>query len=90
MNGVQEAWGRGHIAAALMMDIKSAFPSVAKECLVEKMREMGFDENFFGWTKSFIGERRVVMALGRYEGSRLAPRISSFTNPICYLYCRYT
>jgi hypothetical protein len=62
-NEVQEALGRGRIPAALMMDVKSAFPSVAKECLVKKMREMGFDENLVEWTKSFMEERRVVIAL---------------------------
>jgi predicted lipid-binding transport protein (Tim44 family) len=45
MDEVQEAWGRGQIAAALMMDVKSALPSVEKECLVKEMREMGLDEN---------------------------------------------
>jgi hypothetical protein len=46
MNEVQDA-------AALMMDVKSAFPSVAKECLVKKMREMRFDKNLVGCVKIY-------------------------------------
>ena len=32
---VQEAWSRGAIAGALLMDVAAAFPSVARECYGE-------------------------------------------------------
>ena len=35
-------------AAALCMDVAAAFPSVARECLMRKMRTMGLDENLVG------------------------------------------
>jgi hypothetical protein len=63
--------GRGQIAAALMVDLRSAFPSVTKECLVKEMREMGFDKNLVEWTKSFMEERWVVIALDGYEGPEI-------------------
>ena len=40
----QEAWGRGCIVGALLMDVAAAFPSVARSCLLRKMRGAGLDE----------------------------------------------
>ena len=40
---VQEAWGRGCIVGALLMDVAAAFPSVARGCLL-KMRKAKVDE----------------------------------------------
>ena len=34
---VQEAWKRGVIVGALLMDVAAAFPSVAQECRLRKM-----------------------------------------------------
>ena len=36
---VQEAWGRGCIVGALLMDVAAAFPSVARGCLLKKDEE---------------------------------------------------
>ena len=41
---VQEAWGRGCIVGALLMDVAAAFPSVARGCLLKKMRKARVDE----------------------------------------------
>ena len=41
---VQEAWGRGCVVGALLMDVAAAFPSVARGCLLKKMRRAGIDE----------------------------------------------
>jgi hypothetical protein len=41
MAKVQEVWKEGRVAGALMMDVAAAFPSVARECLLRKMRNMG-------------------------------------------------
>ena len=38
---VQEAWGRGCIVGALLMDVAAAFPSVARGCLLKKMKKAG-------------------------------------------------
>ena len=40
----QEAWSRGCITGALLMDVAAAFPSVARGCLLRKMRNAGLDE----------------------------------------------
>ena len=39
----QEAWGRGCVVGALLMGA-AAFPSVARGCLLRKMRERGIGE----------------------------------------------
>ena len=50
---VEEAWKKKEVAGALMMDIKEAFPTVNRRCLVNKMRRMEVDENWVGWTNSY-------------------------------------
>jgi ribonuclease HI len=71
MSTVQEAWSRGKVAAALMMDVEAAFPSVARECLLRKMREIGLDEGLVGWVDSFMRDRRVRMVVDGQEGDEM-------------------
>ena len=59
----QEAWKRGQITGALILDVAAAFPSVARGCLFRKMRAMGIDENLVDWTDSFMRDRRVIMSV---------------------------
>jgi hypothetical protein len=40
---MHEAWLHGSIAGVLLMDIKSAFPSMAKGRLVNEMKEKRMD-----------------------------------------------
>jgi hypothetical protein len=43
MKKVEEAWERGNTAAVLLMDIKGAFPHVARGNLIKKIEEMGLE-----------------------------------------------
>ena len=45
------------------MDVAAAFPSVARGCLLRKMRAMGIDEDLVGSTDSFMRDRRVIMSV---------------------------
>ena len=58
----QEAWSRGCITGALLMDVASTFSSVARGCLLRKMRNMGLGECLVKWTDSFMQERRAIMS----------------------------
>ena len=49
------------MVGALLMDVASAFPSMARGCLLRKMRRAGVDENLVRWTDSFMQERSVIM-----------------------------
>lgn len=40
----QEAWSQGCITGTFHLNVASAFPSVARGCLLRKMRGMGLDE----------------------------------------------
>ena len=62
---VQVAWGRGCI---LLMDVKAAFPSVARGCLLKKMRKAGVDECLVRWTDSLTRDRRVTMSVDGQDG----------------------
>ena len=68
---VQEAWSRGVVAGALLMDVAAAFPSVARTCLLRKMREARIDERLVRWTDSFMQDRRVIMSLDGQDGDEM-------------------
>ena len=41
----QEAWGRGRVTGALLMDVAAAFSRVARGFVLQKVRNMELDEN---------------------------------------------
>lgn len=45
MSRVEEAWGRGNIAALLLMDVKGAFDHVSSKRLQKRMQEIGLDSS---------------------------------------------
>jgi hypothetical protein len=47
---VEEAWDQKKIAATLMMDVKGAFLTDNRACLLHKMRQAKMDENLIQWT----------------------------------------
>ena len=49
------------------MDVAAAFPSVARGCLLRRLREMKVDEHIVGWAGSFMQERRVTMVIDGKE-----------------------
>ena len=59
----QEAWTRKKMVGALLIDVASAFPSVAKGCLLRKMRRAGLDEDLVRWTDSFMRNCSVIMSV---------------------------
>lgn len=54
------------------MDVTAAFPSVARGCLLRKMRSAGVDKCLVRWTDSFMRDRRVAMGLDGQEGEEAA------------------
>ena len=46
-----------------MMGAAAAFPSVARGCLLRKMKNTGIDENLVDWADSFMRDRRVIMSV---------------------------
>lgn len=46
-----------------MPDVATAFPSVARGCLLRKMRDRGLDKCLIRWTDCFMRDRRVVMSV---------------------------
>jgi hypothetical protein len=57
------AWTNGHITGLLLMDIKAAFPSVAKGRLVNLMKARQMDGDRIRWTERFLSERTVEMVI---------------------------
>ena len=41
------------------MDVAMAFPSVARGCLLQKMRNMDLDVSLVGWVDTFMPDRRM-------------------------------
>jgi len=86
------AWKEDNIAGILQMDMKAAFPSVARGRLIHAMKAMRIDGDLIRWTESFLSERTVGMvsegnvlqshsvAAGVPQGSPVSP----------ILFARYT
>jgi hypothetical protein len=55
------AWTHGHITGVLLMDIKAAFPSVAKGRLVNLMKVRKMDGDLIRWKQSVVSERTVLI-----------------------------
>jgi len=70
MKRVEEAWGRGNTAAVLM-DIKGAFPHVAKGNLIKRMEEMGFEADLVRWVERFMEDRKLIMSMDGKEGDSM-------------------
>jgi len=84
---VHAAWMDGNITGVLLMDIKAAFPSVAKGRLVNGMKAKHIDGDIIRWTESFLSKRTVEMIIegnamtrppvkaGVQQGSPLSPML---------------
>ena len=70
MARTQQAWSQGKMVGALLMDVSAAFPSVARDCLIRRMRDLGLDENLVQWTDSFMQDRWVIMNVNGHDGER--------------------
>ena len=53
------------------MDVKGAFPHVAKGNLIKRMEEMGFEADLVRWAESFMEERKVIMSMDAKEGDSM-------------------
>jgi len=71
MKRAEEAWGRGNTAAVLLMDVKGAFPHMAKGNLIKRMEEMGFEADLVRWVESFMEERKVIVSMDGKEGDSM-------------------
>ena len=60
---VHAAWTNGHITGVLLIDIKAAFPSMAKGRLLNLMKLRQLDGHIVRWMESFILERTLGMIL---------------------------
>lgn len=49
---VEESWKEKEIIGAICMDVAAAFPSVARGCLLRRLREMKVDEDIVGWREA--------------------------------------
>jgi len=91
MTRVEEVWERGNTAAVLLMDVKGAFPHVAKGNLIKKMEEMGFEADLVRWVESFMEERKVIMSMDGKEGDSMdvgnggSAGVASVTSSFCYI-----
>jgi len=57
------AWKEDNIAGVLLMDIKEAFPSVARGRLIHAIKAEQIDGNHIQWTERFLSDRTVEMVI---------------------------
>jgi hypothetical protein len=86
---VEDAWEKKRVAAALMMDVKGAFPIVNRACLLHKMRAAHLDENLVEWVDSFMSDRLVEITIAGEAGEAIATNTGlpqgSPVSPILFL-----
>lgn len=63
-----QAWEKKAIAAALLMDVKSAFNNVFRSHLANQMSRVGIDSQLVRWSLSFMEDRRMVVKLTNKSG----------------------
>ena len=68
MARTQTAWSQGKMVGALMTDVSAAFPSVARDCLIRSMKDLGLDDDLIQWTDSFMRDRRIIMNINGQIG----------------------
>lgn len=52
------------------MDEKGAFDYVSQAKLVQRIRDLGIDDDLIGWTKSFLTDRSVELVIDRFTNPR--------------------
>ena len=62
------AWKEDNMIRVLMMNIEAAFPSVARETLIQAMKDKKIDGELIRWTESFLSDWMVEMVI---EGNLL-------------------
>jgi hypothetical protein len=67
MKRVEEVWRRGNTAAVLLMDVKGAFPHVAKGNLIKRMEEMRLEADLVRWVENCMEERKLIMSMDGKE-----------------------
>ena len=70
MARTQQAWTQGKMVGALLMDVSAAFPSVARDCLIRRMRDLKLDEDLIQWTDSFMQDRWIIMSVNGHDSRR--------------------
>ena len=63
VNRAHTAWTNGHITGVILVDIKVAFPSLAKGRLVNLLKVRQMDGDLVRWTESLLSERTVEMMI---------------------------
>jgi hypothetical protein len=86
---IRAAWTHSHITGVLLMDIKAAFPRVAKGWLVNLMKVRQMDGDHIQWTESFLSKRTVQMII---QGNAMETHVvearvpqSSHLSPILFV-----
>ena len=67
---VHEIWEDKQIAGALLMDVKGAFDHVSRAKLVQRMADLGIDDDLIGWTQSFLTDRSVELVIDGFTNPR--------------------
>jgi hypothetical protein len=72
---VEEIWEQKKITAALMIDVKGAFPMVNCTCLLHKIHQAKIDKNLVQWMDSFMSNCRVKITMNREPGLAIETNI---------------
>jgi ribonuclease HI/endonuclease/exonuclease/phosphatase family metal-dependent hydrolase len=64
---VKDAWRKRHVASALFLDVKGAFPSVDIKRLIHNMRKRGIPKEYTDWLERRLKNRRTTIVFDDYR-----------------------
>jgi len=64
---IKDAWRKGLVASVLFLDVKGAFPSVAMDTLIHKLRMRGVPREHVEWVKRRNMGRKTKIVFDDYE-----------------------
>ena len=69
VDSIHKVWYEKKIAGTLLMDVKGAFDYVSRLKLAQRMRQLGIDNDWIGWTQSFLTDRKVEIVIDGHINS---------------------
>jgi hypothetical protein len=69
---IEDTWEKQKVTSALIMDIKGAFPTVNRACLLHKIRGVQLDQNLVMWVDCFMSDRLVEITIAGEVGEAIA------------------
>src|SRR5947209_3301571 len=69
---IDEGNKRRQTTSTQCIDVKGAFDTLYKECLLQTMRKMKLDQKMVRWVESFLSDHRASLSLNK-DSEKMSP-----------------